>query len=138
MGLQASIDIHFAQEYSPKELIPLLIASGWAIDFEKKVSYLLSSDIDDYDWQDSSIKDFNINQFLNTHKSMDRIGIAMVAKKSGGNLLIYPNYLLLSLSINRRYLSEIDRIPDFSWYIKRLANLLNNIKVSKIQCDAYY
>ena len=35
MGMQVSIDINFAQEYSPKEILKCLINSGWNIYYSK-------------------------------------------------------------------------------------------------------
>lgn len=139
MGMQASIDINFAKEYSPKEILKNLIYSGWEFDYQGSVSYLLPSDIDDYDWQFIDKNDFDIEEFISSHYDKDKIGIVMIIDRiSGGNMLIYPDYLSLSLSINRHYLSESETIPDFNWYLKRLNIFLNTIKLSSIQCEIIY
>ena len=44
MGMQVSIDINFAQEYSPKEILKCLINSGWNIYYQNMVTYLSSND----------------------------------------------------------------------------------------------
>ena len=119
MGMQVSIDINFAQEYSPKEILKCLINNGGNIYYQNTVTYLSSNDIDDYNWLNIDMNLFNLDEFINSHNIMDKVGIVMVYdNESGGNLLIYPNYLSMPLSINRRYLSGED-IPDFNWYLKK-------------------
>ena len=93
---------------------------------------------DDYNWLNIDMNLFNLDEFINSHNIMDKIGIVMVYdNESGGNLLIYPNYLSMSLSINRQYLSGED-IPDFNWYLKKMSVFLRNIKLSSIQCETIY
>ena len=119
MGMQVSIDINFAQEYSPKEILKCLINNGGNIYYQNMVTYLSSNDIDDYNWLNIDMNLFNLDEFINSHNIMDKVGIVMVYdNESGGNLLIYPNYLSMSLSINRQYLSG-EEIPDFNWYLKK-------------------
>lgn len=138
MGMQVSIDINFAQEYSPKEILKCLINNGWNIYYQNIVTYLSSNDIDDYDWLNMDMNLFNLDEFINSHNIMNKIGIVMVYdNESGGNLLIYPNDLSMSLSINRQYLSGKD-IPDFNWYLDRMSGFLRNIKLSSIQCEIIY
>jgi len=138
MGMQASIDINFAQEYSPKEVLKCLIDNGWGIYYQKVVTYLSSKDIDDYDWLNVNMNSFDLNWFMNSHKTMDKVGIVIVYNnESGGNLLIHPNYLSISLSINRQYLLGTD-IPNFNWYLKGMSSFLKNIKLSSIECEIIY
>ena len=138
MGMQVSIDINFAQEYSPKEILKCLINSGWNIYYQNMVTYLSSNDIDDYNWLNIDMSLFNLDEFINSHNVMDKVGIVMVYdNESGGNLLIYPNYLSMSLSINRQYLFGED-IPDFNWYLKKMSVFLRKIKLSSIQCETIY
>ena len=138
MGMQVSIDINFAQEYSPKEILKCLINSGWNIYYQNMVTYLSSNDIDDYNWLNIDMSLFNLDEFINSHNVMDKVGIVMVYdNESGGNLLIYPNYLSMSLSINRQYLFGED-IPDFNWYLKKMGVFLRKIKLSSIQCETIY
>ena len=138
MGMQVSIDINFAQEYSPKEILKCLINSGWNIYYQNMVTYLSSNDIDDYNWLNIDMSLFNLDEFINSHNIMDKVGIVMVYdNESGGNLLIYPNYLSMSLSINRQYLFGED-IPDFNWYLKKMSVFLRKIKLSSIQCETIY
>lgn len=139
MGLQVSIDIYFSEKHSPKEIFKKLLDTGWEINFENEVSYLRASDLDDYDWQATDVDNFNINEFINSHDYMGKIGISVVAnRESGGEILIFPDYLSLSLSINRRYLFETQtmKIPDFNWYLERLSQFLNIINPQSIRCDA--
>ena len=138
MGMQVSIDINFAQEYSPKEILKCLINNGGNIYYQNMVTYLSSNDINDYNWLNIDMNLFNLDEFINSHNIMDKVGIVMVYdNESGGNLLIYPNYLSMSLSINRQYLSGED-IPDFNWYLKKMSVFLRNIKISSIQCETIY
>ena len=138
MGMQVSIDINFAQEYSPKEILKCLINNGGNIYYQNMVTYLSSNDIDDYNWLNIDMSLFNLDEFINSHNVMDKVGIVMVYdNESGGNLLIYPNYLSMSLSINRQYLFGED-IPDFNWYLKKMGVFLRKIKLSSIQCETIY
>lgn len=138
MGMQVSIDINFAQEYSPKVILKCLMNNGWNIYYQNIVTYLSSNDIDDYDWLNIDMNLFNLDKFINSHNTMNKVGIVMVYNnESGGNLLIYPNYLSMSLSINRQYLSG-EIIPDFNWYLVRMSGFLRNINLSSIQCETIY
>ena len=138
MGMQVSININFAQKYSPKEILKCLINNGLNIYYQNMVTYLSPNDIDDYNWLNIEMNLFNLDEFINSHNVMDKVGIVMVYdNESGGNLLIYPNYLSMSLSINRQYLFGED-IPDFNWYLKKMSVFLRNIKLSSIPCETIY
>lgn len=138
MGMQASIDVKFTQNYLPKDLVLQLIKSGWIPIFDGKVTFLVASDIDSYDWQCIDHENFNMSRFLQSHQDMDKIGIVLVNDNIGGELLIYPDWLTISLSINRVYLSEVGGIPDFSWYLIKLSSFIKNVKVSSIECELVY
>ena len=89
MGMQFSIDINFAQEYSPKEILKCLINNGWNIYYQNMVTYLSSNDIENYDWLNTDMNLFNLDEFINSHNIMDKIGIVMVYdNESGGGEFI--------------------------------------------------
>jgi hypothetical protein len=49
MGCQTSIDIDLYKACIPKDVVKALINSGWVVDLNGKVSYLLPDDNDSYD-----------------------------------------------------------------------------------------
>ena len=133
--MQVSIDVNFSQEYLPVDILDLLLISGWSYQYENNVNFLKSDDIDNYDWQSVDIDFFNFESFIDSHKSMGKVGIVIVCdNRVGGELLIYRDYLSFSLSINRRYLSRRE-IPDFNWYLERLSLFLDEIRYSSIKCE---
>ncbi|GKX61432.1 hypothetical protein SOASR032_00010 [Pragia fontium] len=139
MGLQASIDIQFAHELSPKEVVISLINNGWLLDFEDYVTFLMPTDIDDYDWQMKKRKDFIFEDFLSLHSHEDRVGVVLVNNDNiGGEFLIYSSWLSFSLSINRVYLFPETKIVDFSLYLERLRSFTETVKISSIQCELTY
>lgn len=112
--------------------------SGWSIYYENLVTYLPLKDVDDYNWQEENMELFDLDIFLNSHDIKDKVGIAVVYDGiSGGELIIYPEYLSLSLSINRKYISGID-IPDFNWYLMRMKDFFETIELSSIRCETIY
>lgn len=138
MGIKVSIDVNFSQEYSPKEVLKLLMSNGWGIYYQNIVTYLSSKDVDSYDWQDMDVNFFDFYDFINSHDAMGKVGVVMVFDGiSGGEVIIYPNCLSMLLSINCQHLSGSD-IPDFNWYLKRMSGFLNSIKLSSIECESIY
>ncbi|WP_347253685.1 hypothetical protein [Leminorella grimontii] len=139
MGLQASIDIEFPHEISPKNVVMDLINNDFHFDFDNYVSFLSSSDIDDYDWHKENKANFDLCEFINSHNDKSKIGIVLVTKEGiGGEFLIYPSWLSFSLSINRVYISPQERIIDFSWYFTRLSSFLKTKNISVINCQLAY
>ncbi len=139
MGLQASIDIHFAHRLSPKDTAISLINSGWSYDFEGSVIFLMANDADKYDWQEKPREEFNFEDYINSHNDQDKLGIVLINKDNvGGEFLIYPDWLSFSLSINRRYLTSKMKVPDFSWYLSELNFFLELANISNIQCELVY
>lgn len=134
MSSQASIDISLLRPCSPREVLVELIDSGWSIDFEGEVLFLLSSDVDSYDWQKEHIEKFNLEAFLNSHPLSGKIGIAMVFDgKFGGEFLIHRDWISLSISINRICLFEA--VPDFNKYIGKLRRVIDGFGVSSFSCE---
>ncbi|ECK9504166.1 hypothetical protein SEENIN0B_01123 [Salmonella enterica subsp. enterica serovar Infantis str. SARB27] len=138
MGLQATIDVEFLGDISPKAIIVGLINNGWRFSFNGHVTFLLSSDVDNYDWQDMDATEFNIREFLGSHGEKDKIGIVLVNDNVGGNFLIHPGWMSFSLSVNRLYLPFGNKIVDFNWYLNKLHVFLNTIKISAIKCELIY
>ncbi|QBH95504.1 hypothetical protein EKN56_03225 [Limnobaculum zhutongyuii] len=139
MGLQASIDIQFSQDLSPKDIVIKLINSGWKIDFEGCVTFIMPTDIDDYDWKTLKYSDFKLEEFINFHSDENNLGIVLVSSNNiGGEFLIYSGWMSFSLSINRVYLSSDTKIVDFSFYLEKLRPFTKMIKVSSIQCELTY
>ena len=64
MGMQVSIDINFAQEYSPKEILKCLINNGGNIYYQNMVTYFSSKDIDDYKLVKIDKKFFNFYEVI--------------------------------------------------------------------------
>ena len=136
MGMQVSITINFSHEYSPLDVLKIILNNGWDYHFENRVTYLSSNDIDDYNWQEIELNTFNVKSFMNSDDFMSKIGLVIVYNnESGGEVVIYPGFLIFSLSINRKYLIS-KKIPDFNWYLNRMADFLECIKYTSIECEA--
>ncbi|HED5889263.1 TPA: hypothetical protein R5S02_004516 [Salmonella enterica] len=138
MGLQATIDVEFLSDISPKEIVVGLMNNGWEFSFNERVTFLLPSDVDNYDWQDMDVTKFNIHKFLNSHEKRDKVGIVLVNDDAGGNFLIHPGWMSFSLSINRLYLPFGNKIVDFNCYLNKLHVFMGSVKISAIKCELIY
>lgn len=135
MSSQASIDIKFSSDYEPKKLVKLLLTFGWEFNIDGYVEFLCHDDVDSYDWQSLDYVSFNLEEFLESHNAQEKIGLSMLLEKDiGGNILIYPDWMTISLSINRVYLSN-SRIPNFNWYLSKLELFLKEISFLSINCE---
>lgn len=135
MSSQANIDIKFSSDYEPKKLVKLLLTFGWEFNIDGYVEFLCHDDVDSYDWQSLDYVSFNLEEFLESHNAQEKIGLSMLLEKDiGGNLLIYPDWMTISLSINRLYLSN-SRIPNFNWYLNKLELFLKEIDFLSINCE---
>ena len=136
MGIQVSIDITFARNYQPTEILTKLLKSGWTYCFEGEVTFLCPDDINDFDWRSVSVAEFDLNRFLNSHEDSDRVSMTLVNKESvGGDFLISKNTLTIMVSVNRTYLSVEQRIIDFSYYLKEFLPFISLMKVTDIKCS---
>ncbi|WP_143038329.1 hypothetical protein [Pseudomonas saponiphila] len=134
MGSQASVDVSLSRLCSPKDIVMALLDSGWSFDFEGDVLFLLSSDIDSYDWQKEYAEHFNLKEFLDSHSPFGRIGIAMVFDgRFGGEFLISRDCISLSISINR--ICVFGTVPDFTEYVFRLKEVVSDFGFSDIRCE---
>ncbi|EJM0810054.1 hypothetical protein ACGXZQ_003993 [Escherichia albertii] len=138
MGMQASIDVTFQKRYSPKFVLKTLLTHGWSINYDNHVVFLLPSNKDDYDWQRISILNFNFARFLAAHHENDRIGITLVNEGVGGEVIINPDFLTISQTINRVYVNDFKCIVNFSWYLNKISSLFCLTNVSAIDCSLIY
>ncbi|MFJ3117253.1 hypothetical protein ACIPI6_11975 [Pseudomonas protegens] len=133
MGSQASVDVNLSRPCSPKDIVMALLDSGWSFEFEGDVLFLLSSDVDSYDWQKKSAEHFNLKEFLDSHSPFGKIGIAMVFDgRFGGEFLIRQDCISLYISINRVCLFGV--VPDFTEYIFRLNKVMVDFAFSDVEC----
>lgn len=133
MGSQATIDIDFLEVQDPRNIIGVLCSCGWEASFEGDVMYLSPDDID-YSWRFCKVSEFRVDEFLASHEATSRIGLVMTCPEgSGGEFLIGPTCLSFSASINRVYAGGV--IPDFSWYLSRMASVIKNFRVASIRCE---
>lgn len=137
MGMQASIDVKFSMNYEPGKILESLYRSGWNIDYRGDVTYLEATDIDDYDWKTCSFDVFDIDEFISLHSAGGRIGVVMTRDDgTGGEFLIFPDWVSLSISINRVYIQE--GVPDFTWYVSMLSVLVEEFSLTEFECKAVF
>ncbi|MGE6473386.1 hypothetical protein [Serratia proteamaculans] len=136
MGSQASIDMDLFQSCQPQDVVVELVRSGWSVDFEEEVMFLLPSDAGSYEWRKEHVRKFELESFLSSHSTFGSVGIVMVFdEKFGGEFLICKDWISLSLSINRVCL--FDDVPDFTEYIVRLRAVIDKFGVSGIRCEYF-
>lgn len=136
MGSQASIDMDLSQSCHPKDVVIELLRSGWDVDFEGAVMFLLPSDAGAYEWQKEHFKSFSLESFLSSHSKFGGIGIVMVFDgRFGGEFLIRKDWISLSLSVNRICL--FDGVPDFTEYVTRLRRVIDKFGVAGIRCEYF-
>lgn len=138
MGLSVGIVVRFSQSYMPQRILEVLLSGDWCLIFENNVTYLVPTDKNDYDWLSLPKDNFSLSKFVNSHVVNDKIGIVLVADNVGGEFLIFPDYLSVSLTVNRMYLEQQVRIVDYSWYLNRLKILYEEICVSDIVCSQVF
>ena len=137
MSKMTSITIKFDINISPKELVRIFINNGWEYNNEGDAVYLEAHDIDDYNWTGTPINEFNIESFLSSHKNDDRVAIWLEKDECGGSFHIYPDKLMVLLSVDIPML-EGWNCQDFSWCLKQLAFMLDYVSVPAVECSVVY
>lgn len=139
MGIQTSIDINFAVTYKPVDVLFALLDSGYSYVIDNEVCFVPTEDFDDFNWQSADPQAFDFKQFVESRQGCEQIGICLSLENDiGVNALIYQEYVILMLSINRQYLSYEHRVPDFSWYLKKLLPFIERVNISSIKCDLVF
>lgn len=139
MGIETSIDINFAIPYKPVDVLFTLLDIGCSYVIEDKVYFVPTEDFDDFNWQIVDPQAFDFKQFVESRQDCEQIGISLAFENNiGFDALIYQEYVILMLSINRQYLSYEHRVPDFSWYLQKLLPFIGKMKISSIKCELVF
>jgi len=135
MSIQSTVDIDYIGTLSPRNVLKYLLDTGWHHIMENKVMYLNPGDQGAYDWQLVSADEFDINDFVSQHSEECPVGISLVRDHDiGGDFLIRPKDLTISVVINRQYLPN-SRLVDFSWYLNKLHPFMERIGVHSFKCE---
>ena len=152
MSVSASIDLKVIGRngFSPTAsyIIESLLANGWSIYFEDKVSYLPINDNDMFDWQHKSIDQTTLMNIIKRKESLyEKVGLLIVYGETGiGGDLLIDSYIDIDddlsicnsnniditfcLGVNRLKLKNIKEkdITDVGWYFERIIPYLETEK----------
>ena len=143
MGLSSNISIKANfNERNFMQIIQALVSSGWTFNDYGKFTLLPIGDKDDFDWTsiDKIEQQELFHVFEEKLKVKEIIGIVITWKDTncGGSLLfdIENENLSINLNINRKLLHNNSRHTDFTWYLEKLVNLIENevVDIESITC----
>lgn len=114
---------------SCKEIINLLLKTGWNIQKNSKITFLPLNDDDMFDWttSETTLSDF-IKLVDEKEYLKEIVGVELYWKDTdiGGHLLMFNNCdFSFELNINTKYIGEKVKIPDLNWYAERLIPYLS-------------
>lgn len=145
MSMNIDIEINFAQDYSPKKILELLLKNiDGRLDLDGFISYVLPEDKDNFDWITVPIVQFNINDFFQLHGINDKICINFYFNDclTGGIILIYSNYFCIMPTNNTIFINNPEnknkRLVNFSWYLKNLEAVTSLLNIESIKCTQFY
>lgn len=128
MSVDAGLNIKFASNISPLDIILNLMDIGWLPkDYDRSQTYLPSDDKDDYSWISNNISINELLEILKEKQAVNqRIGLVLTWKDTqiGGEFFFLDDKsLMMSISIERQVIYNTN-ITDVSWYIERIIPLL--------------
>ena len=107
-----------------KEIINLLIKSGWNVQREGKITFLPLNDDDMFEWTTSKICLNDFIKLVDEKEHMkELVGVELYWENTdiGGHLLMSDNRnFLFVLNINTKYIEEKIKIPNYNWYAERI------------------
>ena len=116
------------------EVIQYLLANGWSLNDNNKMTFLPLHDNDMFDWQRESInEEYLIKILTDKENAKELLGVCITWKDSniGGALLTVGNdELLFSLSINRKTIQSCGGNPttDVNWYLLRFNPIFSQMR----------
>jgi hypothetical protein len=143
MGTSSSILIKVdSREKNFTSLIKHFISFGWTFNDNNQITYLPEGDIDDFDWQIMSLEESEKLYSILNAKEMagELLGVVLTWKDSqiGGNFLLdtLAGDVNVGLSINRKGLAGREEYTDFSWYLEKLIEPIenNNFIIEAVAC----
>lgn len=145
MSHSSSIDIssNEKQAITPSTILNALLAAGWSYNDHGHISFASSEDLSDWQW--APLSDWPcILQRLDTAYAngiIVSVSLLIEAEASGGNFLFFPESSSISLSpsINRKEISSVFRLTDYSWYLGKLVKPIEatGYKIDRIECADY-
>lgn len=131
MGLTASIDIDFSKEYKLKDVIKLLLATGWSINDNGSIVYL---DNPEFEWRETNLdkQEFVVDKLDELFNKDFAVGLNFLYNEEFGGSFLFLNNVSISINLNiLRKKIESTNHTDFSRYIMALIALIDN---STIKC----
>jgi hypothetical protein len=132
MATTSNIQIYLGSTTSSSKIIDNLMANGWQLNDQGKISYLPLGDKDNFDWQIQQDIDYLdlLKIVKNKELNNEPVGIIMSWKNTaiGISIIIRKEGILsIDLNINRQdfALNNHYEITDFQWYLKRLLPCLD-------------
>ncbi len=112
-----------------KEIINLLLKTGWNIQKNSNITFLPLNDDDMFEWTTSETTLYDFIKLVDEKEYLDEIvGVELYWEDTdiGGHLLMFNNSdFSFDLNINTKYIGEKVKIPDFNWYAERIIPYLS-------------
>ena len=145
MATTSNIRIYLVGTTPSSKIIDNLMANGWQLNDQGKISYLPLGDKDNYDWQIQQDIDYLdlLKIVKNKELNNEPVGIIMSWKNTtiGISIIIRKEGTLsIDLNINRQdfALNDHYKITDFQWYLKRLLPCLDDaFGVESFSCEQH-
>jgi hypothetical protein len=145
MATTSNIRICLVSTTPSSKIIDNLMANGWQLNDQGKISYLPLGDKDNYDWQIQQDIDYLdlLKIVKNKELNNEPVGIIMSWKNTAIGISIIirkEGTLSIDLNINRQdfALNDHYKITDFQWYLKRLLPCLDDaFGVESFSCEQH-
>lgn len=129
------MEFNFSKNYAQKDILQLLLNSGFSLPYDGKIHYVQPGNFELFNWASINEDEFDLNSFLDSHYDDENIGILlMISDSDGMDILIYDDHLLIGFIDDGLYISEQQKIYDYSWYIEYFSNFFQRVGIEKIKC----
>lgn len=124
MSVSVSIDLVVASrigEVDPVDVVRSLVENGWSFAQDGVACFLRSGDIDDFDWEFSTVDKSQLFYILAEKVRSDHfLGLVLLWHDSGGSFLVRKTgEITFLVNVNRINLGNLG-ILDVGWYLDKL------------------
>lgn len=142
MSATNGIDFKFAQSQDPSAVLKFLLDNGWSFDVEGEVRYIVPANIhsDHFEWCSEPPTSFQSEKYVDECSQQKRLAIILVARDDqnyGADFIIRDEGGTLGIRDYMMPLFEHSRIPDFSWYLRRLTAMFQAFGVHEVKCSYF-
>ncbi|SDP62201.1 hypothetical protein SAMN04487981_12939 [Streptomyces sp. cf386] len=124
MSRNIGIKFHFDGTISAPDIIGSLVRGGWRLDDGGRISYLVESDMTDWENEALSAESAVIGEMEKARQSHGACAVILTweATGVGGSFLLSSagHKLLLDPRVDTVYRQDIDDYVDFEWYLARI------------------